>query len=67
MKVIDIVLGLIVLLMGIWQYIMSVEAVKKIFSFIGEPGSTVFNGILIVVGLILIIYGLRRPVVMMRR
>lgn len=67
MKAIDIVIGLVVLLMGVWKYIFSVEAVSKALSFIGEPGSTVFNIILIVAGIILIGYGIRRPMPMMIR
>ena len=67
MKVVDIVIGLVVLLMGVWKYIFSVEAINKALSFIGEPGSTVFNVILILAGVILIGYGIRRPMPMMIR
>lgn len=67
MRAVNVVIGLVVLLMGAWKYIFSIDSVSKILGFIGAPGETIFNIILIAAGIILIGYGIRRPMPMMIR
>ncbi|MBI5148450.1 hypothetical protein HZA33_02105 [Candidatus Pacearchaeota archaeon] len=67
MKLFDMVLGIVVLFLGVFPYLVKVAAISKIFGFIGKPGDTIFNVILIAAGVLLIGYGMRRPAPMMIR
>ncbi len=60
MKIIDLLIGLAVLFMGLVPFLARIEAIAEKVSVIGEPGSTVYQIILIVLGVLVIIYSIQK-------
>lgn len=60
MKSIDLLIGLAVLFMGLLPFLTRIEAIAEKISVIGEPGSTIYQIILIVIGVLVIAYSLKQ-------
>lgn len=61
MKIIDFLIGLAVLFMGLLPLLGRFEQITEKVAFIGQPGSTVYQAILIVLGALVIAYSLKTP------
>ena len=59
MKIVDFLIGLAVLFMGLLPFLGRIEAIAERISVIGEPGSTIYQVILIVLGVLVIAYSLK--------
>lgn len=60
MKIIDFLIGLAVLFMGLVPSLANIEAIAEKISAIGKPGEIVYQVILIVIGVLVIIYSLKK-------
>ena len=62
MKLLVFILGIVVAVMGIvgLNAVQEIESIATMFAFLGTPGGALFQGILIVVGIILLLVGIRR-------
>lgn len=58
MKIIDFLIGIAVLFMGLLPFLTRVRAVSERIAVIGQPGSIVYQVVLIVIGVLTIIYSL---------
>lgn len=59
MKIVDFVVGIVVLFMGILPFLTKIEAVGEKLALIKEPGTLAYQAILIVIGVLLILYATR--------
>ena len=61
MKSIDFLIGLVVLFMGILPLLSRFEQIAEKVAIVGQPVSMVYQGILIEIGAIVIVYSLQKP------
>lgn len=60
MKIIDFLIGIAILFMGLLPFLGRIEKVAERVAFIGQPGSTVYQLVLIVLGVLVIAYSLKK-------
>ena len=58
MKILEFIIGLLVLFMGLVPYLARVESLSDKVAGLGSPGSTIYQGILIVIGILTILYSI---------
>jgi len=56
MRFVDFIIGLAVLLVGAIPLLSNITALESVSKIIGEPGKIVYQGILIIIGLLAIGY-----------
>ncbi len=61
MRILELLAGVVVLFLGAWPYISKISAIEGILGFLGQPGSIIYQGIIIVVGILMVSYANRRP------
>lgn len=61
MKIVDFLAGIVVLFLGLMPFLARIEAIASKISFIGSPGGTVYQTVLIILGVLLIAYSLKQP------
>jgi hypothetical protein len=59
MRIVDFLSGVVVLFMGLLPFLTRIEAIAERFAFIKEPGTTTYQVVLIIVGILLILYAIR--------
>jgi amino acid transporter len=64
MRFVDFLIGAAVLLMGVVPLLSNVSAVSNLANIVGKPGEIVYQGILIAIGLLTLLYAFndRKPV-----
>ena len=60
MKIIEFLIGLSVLFMGLLPFLARIESIKDNLGFLGEPGGMIYQGVLIVIGVLTILYAIGR-------
>jgi hypothetical protein len=60
MKIIDFLIGLAVLFMGLLPFLRNIESIAARVAFIGEPCGIVYQVILIILGVLVILYSLKK-------
>lgn len=61
MRILELLVGIVVVFLGAWPYISKLSIFGDSLSFLGQPGSAIYQGIIIVVGILMISYANRRP------
>lgn len=56
MKFVNFLIGAAVLLMGLIPLLGNVKALSSISALVGEPGKIIYQGVLIAIGLLTILY-----------
>ncbi|MFH0831554.1 MAG: hypothetical protein V1886_01675 [archaeon] len=60
MKIIDSVIGLVVLFMGLLPLLGKIEQFAYVSGVVGQPGSNVYQAVLIVLGALVLVYSAQK-------
>ncbi len=63
MKAMELLVGVALVFLGIWPYLAKIKIFGDSLPLLGQPGSVLYQGILILIGLMIIAYANRRRVV----